>query len=754
MISVFCVASTQKKLLAHMTLAVAGVPISMCDKMPQVICDKCLGNLDIAYACWRRCRESWGDYVRDPALQDKEVDYRCRICLRSNVDELISLFCICDSQLLKINEMIKQYSGVEVKEDDGHPQYTCDGCLSELNVGFQFRKLCRQSNVKLRCELQAKETVIRPSNASDNESLPEDDRNNQTPEPPPKESLKKIAKRRQSVKMRAKPELPAGTIRITKLDIPEVVPGSIKKQKVFSSPSEFKQLTNQILNKSKELTPVKTLPSGKKTSSSPSEIKPLADKVKSNSNSSPSALLVAFELRVLTDSEQYTHSEISSFKCSQCNSRNPLNTIDVTCVKCASPFDNYLLVRPYKGNPRMAAYCCTECNYFSKSLTTMVNHLDQHVPVVPTDKSKPMVMKNLVVPIVPIAMKEETVEAPSADDDETVPDPLETVFVEGTLKRVCKTEPEGQVKKPRKESTADTMDVLIELNQSEPESVSDVDSSRPSSRIGHKIDQLFDTILEADFFKILLLKGVLCCGCLKLFPFQDDLRQHRVRDHTRKARFDGNEITCATCTERCQSVRDHQLLATKKIFYFCKACPQLLIVEQDFESHRTKHHPSLTVRTLPKSDDLLVTKAVSSKKLTTPLKLTSGDPTLFKPLKETAQYRVLLLQGEVCCRCYLVHPTPELLGKHVAEAHPPTQAASARNKCGRCNGNHRSEAKLTQHRLQGLRRLYYACKLCRGRLLDGVEDFEAHRSKFHSRLESMANGPPLAPARLLVEKGN
>uniref|UniRef100_A0A1Q3EYQ7 ZAD domain-containing protein n=1 Tax=Culex tarsalis TaxID=7177 RepID=A0A1Q3EYQ7_CULTA len=754
MISVFCVASTQKKLLTHMTLAVAGVPISMCDKMPQVICDKCLGNLDIAYACWRRCRESWGEYVRDPALQDKEEDYRCRICLRSNVEELISLYCICDSQLLKINEMVKQYAGVEVKEDDGRPQYTCDGCLSELNVGFEFRKLCRQSNVKLRCELQAKETTAEtPLVESDYESLPEADRDNQTPEPPPK-PLKKIAKRRQSVKMLAKPELPAKAVRITKSDIPEVVPGSFKsKKKVFSSPSEFKQLTSQILNKPKQPSPVKASANAKKkTFSSPSEFKQLANKIMTKTSSFASATLVAFEIRVLTDSEHYTHSEVSSFKCSRCNSRNLLETIDVTCVKCCSPFDNYLLVRPHKGQPSMKAFCCTECNYFAKTLSSMVNHLGQHLPVVPVGKTKTLVMKNLNIPVMPIAMKEESVEVP--ENDEAVPDPLEAVFVPGTLKRASAPAPTVQSKKPRKVPSADTMDVLIELNQSEPESASDASSPRPDQPMDH----LFDTLLEADTFNVLLLKGAICCGCSKLFPSQDVLRQHQARDHALNASFDEDEITCDTCTERCASDRDlglHQQLATKKIFYFCKACPRLLIDEQDFESHRTECHPALVVKAVARTNNLLVTKAVPSgsrKHWTAPLKLSSGDPTIFKTLKETAQYRLLLLQGEICCNCLLVHPTLESLRKHLTAEHPPTQVF-ARYKCYRCFENCRSEAKLTTHRLQGMRRLYYACKLCRGRLLESDEDFETHRVKCHPRLEVMANGLPLAQTSLLVEIG-
>ncbi|EDS34599.1 conserved hypothetical protein [Culex quinquefasciatus] len=731
LISVFCVASTQKKLLAHMTLAVAGVPISMCDKMPQVICDKCLGNLDIAYACWRRCRESWGDYVRDPALQDKEEDYRCRICLRSNVEELISVYCICDSQLLKINEMIKQYAGVEVKEDDGRPQYTCDGCLSELNVGFEFRKVCRQSNVKLRCELQAKETRGTPVIESDNEDLPEADQ-----EPPPRTALKKIAKRRQSVKMVAKPELPKDTVRITKSDIPEIVPGRLNaKKKVFSSPSEFKQLTSQILNKSKGASPPKASATPSTTKKKPPEF----------NSSLPSSTLVAFEIRVLTDSEHYTHSEVSSFKCSRCNARNPLKTLDVTCVKCASPFDNYMLVRPHKGQPSMAAYCCTECNYFAKTLTTMVNHLGSHQPVVPARKAKPMVMKNLVIPVVPISMKEETVEAP--ENDETVPDPLEEVFVPGTLKRVGEEVAQPvQSKKQRKEPSAETMDGLIELNQSKPE------STRAASIIDLDLDdQFFDTLLEVDFFKVQLLKGVLCCGCQKLFPSKDAVRQHQARDHGRKPRL--GELKCDTCTEPCRTERDvrqHELLASKKIFYFCKACPQLLIVEQDFETHRAEHHPTLAVKKLPTTDELLVTKSSSlDKPRTVPLKLTSADPSLFKPLKETTQYRFLLLRGEICCKCQLVYPTAESLRLHLAEVHPPSQAP-ARYRCDRCNGNCRSEAKLTQHRLQGARRLYYTCKLCRGRLLD--EDFATHRSKYHSRLGAVAvNG--LVETKLLVEKG-
>ncbi|XP_062549085.1 uncharacterized protein LOC134213778 isoform X2 [Armigeres subalbatus] len=154
LIPVFCIASTQNMLISHMALACTGLVVSSRDNMPQYSCDECLGHLDLAYACWKRCRQSWGNYKKNSSLKSDDEDYRCRICLKHEVDELVSIFCVCDSQSKTISDILKLFAGLTVTKNDKFPQFICDVCLAHLSAGYNFRKICRRSLDTLRRELE------------------------------------------------------------------------------------------------------------------------------------------------------------------------------------------------------------------------------------------------------------------------------------------------------------------------------------------------------------------------------------------------------------------------------------------------------------------------------------------------------------------------------------------------------------------------------------------------------------------------
>ncbi|XP_058820359.1 zinc finger protein 271-like [Topomyia yanbarensis] len=75
---------------------------------------------------------------------------RCRICLRYDVNELVSLFCTYFPQKQLVANMIRdtlrQGKLDSPHANDGLPQFVCDDCVERLNTACSFRKQCIRTN--------------------------------------------------------------------------------------------------------------------------------------------------------------------------------------------------------------------------------------------------------------------------------------------------------------------------------------------------------------------------------------------------------------------------------------------------------------------------------------------------------------------------------------------------------------------------------------------------------------------------------
>ncbi|XP_055637572.1 zinc finger protein 431-like [Toxorhynchites rutilus septentrionalis] len=89
-----------------------------------------------------------------------EEDLCCRLCLETEVDELISLYCRCDSQNQLVSEMVTDLIRLgSPRENDRLPQFVCGGCLERLDKACTFRKLCINTNRHLRRKLLQRESA-------------------------------------------------------------------------------------------------------------------------------------------------------------------------------------------------------------------------------------------------------------------------------------------------------------------------------------------------------------------------------------------------------------------------------------------------------------------------------------------------------------------------------------------------------------------------------------------------------------------
>uniref|UniRef100_A0A1Q3F1F1 Putative c2h2-type zn-finger protein n=1 Tax=Culex tarsalis TaxID=7177 RepID=A0A1Q3F1F1_CULTA len=71
----------------------------------------------------------------------------CRLCLETEVDELISLFARCSSQQKLVSEMISELTKLSQYEmGDTTSQYICGKCLEHLDKACTFRQRCRDTN--------------------------------------------------------------------------------------------------------------------------------------------------------------------------------------------------------------------------------------------------------------------------------------------------------------------------------------------------------------------------------------------------------------------------------------------------------------------------------------------------------------------------------------------------------------------------------------------------------------------------------
>ncbi|XP_039439519.1 zinc finger protein 431-like [Culex pipiens pallens] len=77
---------------------------------------------------------------------DPEETPPCRLCLETEVDELISLFARCSSQQKLVSEMISELTKLSQYEMGDMSQYICGRCLEQLDKACTFRKRCRDTN--------------------------------------------------------------------------------------------------------------------------------------------------------------------------------------------------------------------------------------------------------------------------------------------------------------------------------------------------------------------------------------------------------------------------------------------------------------------------------------------------------------------------------------------------------------------------------------------------------------------------------
>ncbi|XP_055642230.1 zinc finger protein 234-like isoform X2 [Toxorhynchites rutilus septentrionalis] len=150
LIFMYCIDITHQEYVSDMIETVAGIKLDENDRFPDHICDQCFRKLDSTYSLWKRCQSH---HLLTKCPREREDEYfRCRICTRKDVDELISLHSICDTWKLKVHEMIRFLGNVAVEEGTGLPPYVCDVCLDALDEGVGLKRLCLESAAVWRSE--------------------------------------------------------------------------------------------------------------------------------------------------------------------------------------------------------------------------------------------------------------------------------------------------------------------------------------------------------------------------------------------------------------------------------------------------------------------------------------------------------------------------------------------------------------------------------------------------------------------------
>ncbi|XP_065093282.1 zinc finger protein 33A-like [Ochlerotatus camptorhynchus] len=77
---------------------------------------------------------------------EQENMLRCRLCLEDEVEELISLYCRCDTQDKLVVEMVNDLVRLDPpQETDKLPQHICDRCLIRLDTAYSFQQKSRNA---------------------------------------------------------------------------------------------------------------------------------------------------------------------------------------------------------------------------------------------------------------------------------------------------------------------------------------------------------------------------------------------------------------------------------------------------------------------------------------------------------------------------------------------------------------------------------------------------------------------------------
>lgn len=156
LISLYCRCETQDKLVVEMLSDFLRLsPPEENDQLPQHICDQCLIRLDTGYGFQQKCRNAERSFNGSTeAKADGDEGLCCRVCLRDDVDELISVFCVSGGEDKLVADMIKSACGVERPlESNGLPQNICGECFETLSTTFTFRNMILKSDLTMRKDL-------------------------------------------------------------------------------------------------------------------------------------------------------------------------------------------------------------------------------------------------------------------------------------------------------------------------------------------------------------------------------------------------------------------------------------------------------------------------------------------------------------------------------------------------------------------------------------------------------------------------
>ncbi|XP_055547754.1 uncharacterized protein LOC129731637 [Wyeomyia smithii] len=396
LMSLFCVSATQRMLLAHMVLASTGIPISTLDQLPQLMCDMCMENLEVAYAFWKRCRQSWGRFKRLHA-ENEDSYHRCRLCLKDDVEELTLLTEIFVDSILSIGEMIQQLAGIEIVETDNFPRYICDLCLNDLNTGFNFRTLCRQTNQTLH-----KQFTPSLNYEVDNEGVRQQD--SEIKDLCSKDAFLSLdkAQMRTSIQLTISPisKLPASAAIKTKHEGKSIAkskanvfgnndPPANKSLPHFDNKktSQVNDGTNQKSSQKLYFLSSSELKELVKAKQKPEAIKKTSVEVKLPGKSSGKWQLIASESFLipsdsekLNDKGRFSVSKIFSFKCSACRMTYTVEGIRAKCIECQLPFKNFTsLQSARKSNEEFQiGFSCHECNFYTVTVMSINLHLKSH----------------------------------------------------------------------------------------------------------------------------------------------------------------------------------------------------------------------------------------------------------------------------------------------------------------------------------------------------------------------------------------
>nr|XP_036229899.1 uncharacterized protein LOC118683053 [Bactrocera oleae] len=88
--------------------------------------------------------------AREYAKMDHVDENDCRICSGSEV--LNSLFKVINKQTIA-NKLMKIYMTVAIAPKDFMPRFICNTCLNDVNVAFQWKAQCEDTDSKLRQKL-------------------------------------------------------------------------------------------------------------------------------------------------------------------------------------------------------------------------------------------------------------------------------------------------------------------------------------------------------------------------------------------------------------------------------------------------------------------------------------------------------------------------------------------------------------------------------------------------------------------------